>query len=221
MQDLELDDNFSNEFDVQAYRELQEKESYELMRICRLNRIKIKNPEKWDKARYEDFVENEFVQTDNIKKGPKQQKVVNDDQQDGSANQTMLTINEEVTIYEYAPKKFQEIREMDSIDKDKIKYSLSAKRNRDQVFQAGESQGKSGSFFFFSHDKKFIIKTMYSTELKVFLEALPKYFEHLKNNPNSLIARIYGVFKVEMEDIETVNLLLMANTIRCNSSQAI
>lgn len=62
---------------------------------------------------------------------------------------------------------------------------------------------------------------MYSTELKVFLEALPKYFEHLKNNPNSLIARIYGVFKVEMEDIETVNLLLMANTIRCNSSQAI
>jgi hypothetical protein len=46
----------------------------------------------------------------------------------------MLTINEEVTIYEYAPKKFQEIREMDSIDKDKIKYSLSAKRNRDQVF---------------------------------------------------------------------------------------
>jgi len=71
MQDLELDDNFSNEYDVQAYRELQEKESYELMRICRLNRIKIKNPEKWDKARYEDFVENEFVQTDNIKKGPK------------------------------------------------------------------------------------------------------------------------------------------------------
>ena len=139
MQDLELEDNFSNEIDVQAYRELQEKESYELMRICRLNRIKIKNPEKWDKARYEDFVENEFIQTDNIKKGPKQPKVYNDDQQDGSANQTMLTINEEVTIYEYAPKKFQEIREMDSIDKDKIKYSLSAKRNRDQVFQAGES----------------------------------------------------------------------------------
>lgn len=65
MQDLELDENFSNEYDAQAYRELQEKESYELMRICRLNRIKIKNPEKWDKAKYDDFVENEFVQTDN------------------------------------------------------------------------------------------------------------------------------------------------------------
>jgi len=54
---------------------------------------------------------------------------------------------------------------MDNIDKDIIKYSLSAKRNRDQAFNAGESQGKSGSFFFFSHDKKFIIKTMYDDEL--------------------------------------------------------
>jgi len=130
----------------------------------------------------------------------------------------MLTINEEVTIFEYAPKKFQEIREMDKIDRDIIKYSLSAKRNRDQAFQAGESQGKSGSFFFFSHDKKFIIKTMYDDELKVFLEALPDYFEHLKTNPNCLVARIYGVFKVKMEDIVPVNLLLMANTIRCKSS---
>lgn len=69
---------------------------------------------------------------------------------------------------------------MDNIDKDIIKYSLSAKRNRDQAFNAGESQGKSGSFFFFSHDKKFIIKTMYDDELQVFKEALPDYFEHLK-----------------------------------------
>lgn len=89
------------------------------------------------------------------------------------------------------------------------------------MFQAGESQGKSGSFFFFSHDKKFIIKTLYDDELKIFLEALPDYFEHLRSNPNSLIARIYGVFKVKMEDIVPVNLLLMANTIRCESSSLI
>jgi hypothetical protein len=46
-------------------------------------------------------------------------------------NETMLTINEEVTIFEYAPKKFQDIREMDKIDRSIIKVSLSAKRNRD------------------------------------------------------------------------------------------
>jgi 1-phosphatidylinositol-4-phosphate 5-kinase len=62
---------------------------------------------------------------------------------------------------------------------------------------------------------------MNDDELKIFLEALPDYFKHLKSNPNSLIARIYGVFKVKMEDIVPVNLLLMANTIRCESSKAI
>jgi hypothetical protein len=38
--------------------------------------------------------------------------------------------------------------------------SLSPKFNRDAVFKAGEGAGASGSFFFFSHDRKFIIKTM-------------------------------------------------------------
>lgn len=46
----------------------------------------------------------------------------------------MLTINEEVTIFEYAPKTFQEIRDNDNIDSDIIKKSLSAKLNRDQAF---------------------------------------------------------------------------------------
>ena len=58
---------------------------------------------------------------------------------------------------------------------------------------------------------------MYDEELKVFLEALPEYYEHIKNNPSSLVARIYGVFKVKMEDIVPVNLLVMANTIQCKS----
>ena len=102
---------------------------------------------------------------------------------------------------------------MDSIDKETIKYSLSAKRNRDQAFKAGESQGKSGSFFFFSHDSKFIIKTMNQDELDIFLESMPDYYNHIMQNPKSLIARIYGVFKVKMEDIVPVNLMLMANTI--------
>jgi len=53
--------------------------------------------------------------------------------------QPMLVINEEVTVYEFAPKKFKEIREIDNIDNEKIKYSLSTKLNRNQVFKAGES----------------------------------------------------------------------------------
>ena len=51
--------------------------------------------------------------------------------------------------------------------------SLSPKFNLEQVFKAGEGAGKSGSFFFFSHDKKFIIKTMTDEELELFRKLQP------------------------------------------------
>jgi len=42
-----------------------------------------------------------------------------------------------------------------------IKDSLNPESNLDNARKAGESTGKSGSFFFFLKDKKFIIKTMF------------------------------------------------------------
>jgi hypothetical protein len=38
--------------------------------------------------------------------------------------------------------------------------SLSVEKNRNMVFQAGEGAGLSGSFFFFSSDNRFLIKTL-------------------------------------------------------------
>ena len=46
------------------------------------------------------------------------------------------------------------------------------------------------------------------------LSFLPAYRKHMHEYPNSLIARIYGVFQVEMEGLVPVNLQLMANTIQ-------
>lgn len=48
------------------------------------------------------------------------------------------------------------------------------------VFKAGEGAGRSGSFFFFSHDRKFIIKTMTRTELDLFLAKLPAFKDHMQ-----------------------------------------
>jgi hypothetical protein len=50
------------------------------------------------------------------------------------------------------------------------------------VFKAGEGAGRSGSFFFFSHDRKFIIKTMTKHELDLYLEKLPLFGEYIKTN---------------------------------------
>lgn len=79
------------------------------------------------------------------------------------------------------------------------------------MFKAKESAGKSGSFFFFSFDKKFLLKTMNDNEMYIFKKILPEYLNHLQNNPNSLIARIYGIFTVNMEELVPVHILLMSN----------
>eukprot|EP00347_Sterkiella_histriomuscorum_P009160 403342290 len=91
-----------------------------------------------------------------------------------------------------------------------------------EVFEhSGESSGKSGSFFFFSEDKNFIIKTMTDSELSTFKSMFQDYYEYLQNNPRSMLARIYGIFTVQMEDIVPVHLILMGNTIQCSKPSEI
>lgn len=122
-----------------------------------------------------------------------------------------LQINEAVNIIEYSPSLFEAVKEMDKVTPKDILNSLDAVKNRQQVFKAKESAGKSGSFFFFSFDKRFLVKTMNNAELAVFIDCLPEYVKFLRKNPDSLIARIYGVYTVQMEDIVPVHLLLMSN----------
>ena len=92
-------------------------------------------------------------------------------------DEEVLIINEDVSVIEYAPTVFAFLRQLDGIDKNIVKESLSPEANRDSVFKAGESQGKSGSFFFFSHDKNFIIKTMTDSDLYAFKQLFRTYFK--------------------------------------------
>jgi len=93
--------------------------------------------------------------------------------------------------------------------------------NRNQIFESGEAAGASGSFFFFSHDKRFIVKTMTDEELAFIDQILPRLFEHFQAYPESLLAKIYGVYTVEMKGYHAVNLILMGNTLNFSSKQDI
>lgn len=69
-------------------------------------------------------------------------------------------------ITAYAASLFQRVRLQDGINFQRLFMSLDYKKNRDQIFSSGEASGASGSFFFFSHDRRFIVKTMSKAELK-------------------------------------------------------
>lgn len=68
--------------------------------------------------------------------------------------------------------KFAMIREMDKITVQQLLDSLSISKNQEKVFQAGESAGASGSFFFFSHDDRFLLKTITNSEKQVISDIL-------------------------------------------------
>jgi hypothetical protein len=91
---------------------------------------------------------------------------------------------------------------------------LNPQRNRERIFRAGESEGKSGGFFFFSKDRRFLIKTIPEIEVIAFLKILNQYYNHLKNHKSSLLGRIYGLFKIKLKNLSSVNIVLMQNILR-------
>ena len=100
--------------------------------------------------------------------------------------------------------------ELDGIGSAEIMQSLSVEANRHRVFRAGEGAGASGSFFFFSHDDKFIIKTMSTGERNKMLSMLEDYVSHIEETGNrSLITRIYGIFEIRTNYFEPVTLMIM------------
>jgi hypothetical protein len=117
-------------------------------------------------------------------------------------------------ITAFASSLFQRVRLIDGINFQRLFKSLDPKTNRDQIFSSGEASGASGSFFFFSHDRRFIIKTMTESEKKFMEKILPDYYKHFKKYPKSLLARVYGIYTVKMQGYQMVNLILMGNTLK-------
>ena len=128
-------------------------------------------------------------------------------------------INTNFMITYHSMDLFMELFEANNVNFNLIEKSLSPLFNREQAFKAGEGTGKSGSFFFFSHDNQFIIKTMKPGELKALKRILPHYIEHLKKNPYSMLAKIYGMFTLKKKLMKPVNVMLMENTIQMQAPE--
>lgn len=89
--------------------------------------------------------------------------------------------------------------------------SLDVEKNVSKIKGAGEGAGKSGSFFFFTHDYKFVIKTMTKTDKTALIDSIDDYVEHIEDNPNSLLGRYYGMYEVITPYFEAVSIVLMGN----------
>lgn len=60
------------------------------------------------------------------------------------------------------------------------------------------SNSKSGSFFFYSHDGKFMIKTQSKSESKFLRRILAHYHAYVSAQPHTYITRFYGMHRIKM-----------------------
>lgn len=73
------------------------------------------------------------------------------------------------------------------------------------------SPGKSGSFFYFSRDYKYIIKTIHHAEHKFLRKILKDYYQHVIDNPNTLLSQFYGLHRVKMPYGKKIHFVVMNN----------
>lgn len=95
---------------------------------------------------------------------------------------------------DYAPVAFAYLRRMFGVNEFDFLLSVCGNAN----FIEFISNAKSGQFFFYSSDGKYMIKTMTDTESKFLRRILPHYFRHCTENPNSLIAKFLGMYRVKL-----------------------
>jgi len=76
------------------------------------------------------------------------------------------------------------------------------------------STGRSGSIFFVSSDNRYYIKTIPEEEDLTFCRILKDYYNHVKDNPNTLITRFYGLHRIREGNGPWMSFVIMENLFR-------
>jgi hypothetical protein len=102
----------------------------------------------------------------------------------------------DLDFIEYAPKIFKILRQLDGLIEEELIKSLLPSKNKLSI---KKSQGKGGSFFITTDDNRFIMKTISADELELVRAIfLKKFVKHVRRYPESLICRIYGIYRMIM-----------------------
>ncbi|KAL8154340.1 hypothetical protein V2J09_012100 [Rumex salicifolius] len=95
---------------------------------------------------------------------------------------------------DYCPLVFRTLRKLFKVDAAEYMLSICG----DDALRELSSPGKSGSFFYLTHDDKYMIKTMKKAEVKVLLRMLPAYYNHFRTFDNTLVTKFYGLHCVKL-----------------------
>lgn len=124
-------------------------------------------------------------------------------------------LNHAFKFKDYMPKVFRAVRSICGVHESD--YMLSVAGNFNYIEFIANS--KSGQFFFYSYDGKYMIKTQTKEEAKLLRRIMPQYVSHLHKNPNSLLCRFYGMHRVKMKFLgEEIHFVIMGSVFDTNKT---
>lgn len=126
---------------------------------------------------------------------------------DITGNELVPSAKYDFKFKDYAPWVFRRLRAFFRLDPADYLMSLTGK----YILSELGSPGKSGSFFYFSRDYKYIIKTIHHSEHKFLRKILKDYYTHVQQNPNTLLSQFYGLHRVKMPYGKKIHFVVMNN----------
>ena len=136
-----------------------------------IRQIRITDIERWDKLSKDDPLKLDTTLTDRkTLERSRDESYISNSRVTGldapaAENETVINQLTEITYHQLY--QFGKLFKANQLTLQMIENSFSPELNREQVFKTGEGSGKSGSFFFLTHDKRFMIKTISETEKKI------------------------------------------------------
>ena len=120
---------------------------------------------------------------------------------------------------DYAPLAFRRIRQLFGISDTEYMLSLGPEQILGELLLGTMgslselfSEGKSGSFFYFSNDGRYLIKTIPHRELTSLIRLLPQYVAHVEAEPQTLLPRFMGAHRLSLPDNRRkVHFMVMTN----------
>ena len=119
--------------------------------------------------------------------------------------------NIQFKILSFSPFVFHHIRLMDNISIDDILSSLDPINNMKKIKSMKVSGGRGNNCIINTWDRKLIIKTVETNERKILIEKMIVDYHCLMKESRSLLSRIYGMFKIELKDKGTINVMVQRN----------
>jgi len=97
-------------------------------------------------------------------------------------------------LHQYRPKNFHIMRKLSDVTTESFLESIC---DHELIGGFTEASGKSGSLFWYSSDRKYIMKSISPEESQLLQKISSTYTRYMATHPHSLICRILGMYKIE------------------------